>query len=79
MILTEFGRGPINLLVSGGKQMQAADEAVDGLVAEVLFSECCDVDDAGMATTSEDDQAFNSIEDQALIFGDVVFDEALCG
>src|SRR5271168_2411912 len=79
LVLLQFGSSPRNLLVSGGKEMEAADGGVDRSGAEKATGVFQCIDDSGMAAAGKQDKAVRSVEYERLIIENGVFDPRCSG
>src|SRR6202040_1356386 len=69
----QFVGGPIQLLVFGIVEMESADGSVYGCGANHFSGVFQRVDHAGVAATSEQNEAAGSVEHKGLVLGKVVF------
>lgn len=76
--LPRLGRGPVHHLIGGGEEMQATDDALDGLAAKMLLGKRHDIHGSGVSASSDDHRALWGINDQGRIFRDVVVDKRRC-
>lgn len=67
--------GPIDLRIGGREQVEPAYDGVHRNIRKRAARKRKDIDDAGVATAGDHDEALRSVEHQSLIFGNVVFDQ----
>jgi hypothetical protein len=74
--LLQFVGRPIELLVRSGKQVKAAQNSINGTIVKLGSSVGQNIDDARMTAACNHNQALRRVQDERLIFRNVVFGQA---
>ncbi len=67
---------PIHLRIGGGEEMETAEDGVDRLVGKFALGHGQGVDNASVSATGYQNQPLRGVDDQRLVFRNVVFDQA---